>query len=152
MARVRSGQAPAWPLVSDREGHPRPLSGSSPDPGQSRPRTRTGKKGQGDTWLRASLGQAATGAARTATFLGQRHARIARRRGKAKAMTAVARSILVIIWQLLSNPQARYTDLGYGYYQARLDTDRKLRNHIRQIQALGFDITITKAALPASRP
>ncbi len=33
-----------------------------------------------------------------------------------------------------------------GYYQARLDTDRKLRNHIRQIQALGFDITITKTA------
>ena len=33
-----------------------------------------------------------------------------------------------------------------GYYQARTDVDRKLRNHIRQIQALGFDITLTKAA------
>ena len=54
--------------------------------------------------------------------------------------------ILVIIWHLLKDPEARFADLGYGYYQARLDTDRKLRNHIRQIQALGFDITITKAA------
>ena len=121
-------------------------AGLCPSARQSGPRTRAGKKGQGDTWLRSSLGQAATGAARTATFLGERHARIARRRGKAKAMNAVARSILVIIWHLLKDPEARYTDLGHGYYQARLDTDRKLRNHIRQIQALGFDITITKAA------
>ena len=93
---------------------------------------------------RQSLGQAATGAARTATFLGERYSRIARRRGKAKAQVAVARSILVIIWHLLKDPAARFTDLGYGYYQARTDTDRKLRNHIRQIQALGFEVTLTK--------
>ena len=48
----------------------------------------------------------------------------------------MARSILVIIWHLLEDPEARFTDLGYGYYQARTDTDRRLRNHIRQIQAL----------------
>ncbi len=57
----------------------------------------------------------------------------------------MARSILVIIWHLLADPAARFTDLGPGYYQARTDTDRKLRNHIRQIQALGFDVTLTKA-------
>ena len=121
-------------------------AGLCPSARQSGPRTRAGKKGQGDTWLRGCLGQAATGAARTATFLGERYARIARRRGKAKAQVAVARSILVIIWQLLSDPQARFTDLGYGYYQARTDKDRKLNNHIRQIQALGFTVTITPAA------
>ena len=44
----------------------------------------------------------------------------------------------------LKNPEARFTDLGYGYYQARTDTDRKLRNHIRQIQALGFEVTLAK--------
>ena len=59
---------------------------------------------------------------------------------------AVARSILVIIWHLLSNPAARYAGLGYGYHQARSDTDRKLRNHIRQIQALGFAVTLARAA------
>lgn len=79
------------------------------------------------------------------TFLGERYGRIARRRGKAKAQVAVARSILAIIWHLLSDPAARYADLGTGYYQARTDTDRKIRNHIRQIQALGFEVTITKA-------
>ena len=119
-------------------------AGLCPSARQSGPRSRPGKKGQGDTWLRGSLGQAAVGASRTATFLGERYSRIVRRRGKAKAQVAVARSILVIIWHLLKNPAARFTDLGYGYYQARTDTDRKLRNHIRQIQALGFDVTLTK--------
>jgi len=121
-------------------------AGLCPSARQSGPRTRAGKKGQGDTWLRGSLGQAATGAARTATFLGERYSRIARRRGKAKAQVAVARSILVIIWHLLKNPAARFTDLGYGYYQARLDKDKKIKNHIRQIEALGFTVTITSAA------
>jgi hypothetical protein len=121
-------------------------AGLCPSARQSGPRTRAGKKGQGDRYLRGSLGQAAIGAARTATFLGERYGRIARRRGKTKAQVAVGRSILVIIWHLLSDPAARYTDLGAGYYQARTDTDRKIRNHVRQIQALGFDVTITKAA------
>ena len=121
-------------------------AGLCPSARQSGPRTRAGKKGQGNGYLRGSLGQAALGAARTATFLGERYHRIARRRGKARAQVAVARSILVIIWHLLADPTARFTDLGPGYYQARLDTDRKLRNHIRQIQALGFDVTLTKTA------
>ena len=43
----------------------------------------------------------------------------------------MARSTPVIIWHLLKDPAARFTDLGPGYYQARLDTDRKLKNHIR---------------------
>jgi transposase len=121
-------------------------AGLCPSARQSGTRTRAGKKRKGNTWLRGSLGQAAAGAARTTTFLGERYHRIARRRGKAKAQVAVARSILVIIWNLLSNPETRYTDLGYGYHQARTDTSRKLRNHVRQIQALGFDVTITQAA------
>lgn len=120
-------------------------AGLCPSARQSGPRSRVGKKGQGDTWLRGALGQAAANAARTATFLGERYGRIARRRGKAKAQVAVARSILVIIWHLLADPAARFTDLGPGYYQARTDTDRKLRNHIRQIQALGFTVALTKA-------
>jgi transposase len=121
-------------------------AGLCPSARQSGPRTRAGKKGQGNGYLRGSLGQAALGAARTDTFLSERYHRIARRRGKAKAQVAVARSILVIIWHLLADPAARYTDLGPGYYQARTDTDRKIRNHIRQIQALGFDVTISRTA------
>jgi transposase len=121
-------------------------AGLCPAARQSGPRTRAGKKGQGNTWLRSALGQAANGAARTATFLGERYHRIARRRGKTKAQVAVARSILIIIWHLLADPADRFTDLGPGYYQARTDKDKKIKNHIRQIEALGFAVTITKAA------
>jgi transposase len=121
-------------------------AGLCPSARQSGPRNRTGKKGQGDGYLRGYLGQAATGAAGTATFLGERHHRIARRRGRAKAQVAIGRSILVIIWHLLASPGARYTDLGPGYYASRTDKDKKIRNHIRQLQALGLTVTITPAA------
>jgi transposase len=112
---------------------------------QSGPRTRHGK-GQGNTYLRGYLGQAATGAAATATYLGERHHRIARRRGGAKAQVATARSLLVIIWHLLGNPEARYRDLGPGYYQTRIDKHKKTRSHIRQLEALGYTVTLTQAA------
>jgi transposase len=72
-------------------------AGLCPSARQSGTRIRAGKKGQGNGYLRGALGQAAIGAAHTATFLGERYGRIARRRGKAKAQVAVARSILVVI-------------------------------------------------------
>ena len=89
------------------------------------------------------LGEIAATAARTDTFLGHRYRRLAKRRGKRKALAAIARSILVIIFHLLADPEARYHDLGPGYYDTRTDKDRKIRNHIRQLQALGLDVTIT---------
>jgi hypothetical protein len=52
----------------------------------------------------------------------------------------------VIIWHLLTNPAARYHDLGAGYYASRTDKDRKARNHIRQLEALGYTVALTEAA------
>jgi len=112
---------------------------------QSGPRTRNGK-GHGNAYLRGYLCQAAIGAARTNTFLGERYRRIARRRGAAIAQVAVARSILVIVWHLLNDPTARYHDLGPGHYQNKTDKSRKARSHIRQLEALGYTVTITQAA------
>jgi transposase len=120
-------------------------AGLCPRARQSGPRSRYGK-GQGNTYLRGYLGQAATGAAGTATFLGERYHRIARRRGKARAQVAVARSILVIIWHLLADPEARFADLGPDHYQRTIDTGKKARSHIRQLEALGYTVTITQAA------
>jgi transposase len=121
-------------------------AGLCPAARQSGPRTRRGTKKHGNAYLRAALGQAALGAARTPTFLGERYRRIARRRGPAKAQVAVARSILIIIWHLLADPTTRYTDLGPGHYAARTSTDKKIRNHVRQLQALGLEVTLTPAA------
>jgi transposase len=67
---------------------------------------------------RAILGNAAAGAAKTHTFLGERYRRIACRRGSKRVIVAIGRSILVIAWHLLSDPNARLRDLGPGYYAA----------------------------------
>ena len=57
---------------------------------------------------------------------------------------AVARSILVIIWHLLADPTARYQDLSAAT-ASRTGKDRKLNNHIRQIEALGYTVTLMPA-------
>ncbi len=92
------------------------------------------------------LGEVATAAAKTDTFLGARYRRLVKRRGKLKALVAIARSILVIIWHLLADPAARYRDLGADYHTRRIDTETRTRNHVRQLQALGYQVTLTVAA------
>ena len=102
--------------------------------------------GHGNPYLARVLGNAAAAAGKTDTFLGERYRRIARRRGAKKANVAIGRSILVIIWHLLSDPEARYTDLGAGFYASRTDPDRRRRNHVRQLEALGYKVILERAA------
>src|SRR6202046_5015672 len=71
-----------------------------------------GSTGHGNAYLASVLGNPAAGAAKTDTFLGDKYRRIARRRGSKRAIVAVGRSILVIAWHLLSDPEARFCDLG----------------------------------------
>ena len=113
---------------------------------QSGAKHRAGTTGKGNPYLKGVLGEAAAAAAKTDTFLGERYRRLVRRRGKLKALVAVARSILVIVWHLLADPAARYADLGAGYYADRIDKAKKARNHIRQLEALGFTVCLTPAA------
>lgn len=113
---------------------------------QSGAKTAAGKPGKGNRYLKAVLGDAAAGAAKTGTFLGERYRRIVKRRGKLKALVAVARSILVTVWHLLSNPGLRYRDLGSDYFTNRVDRERRTRNHVRQLQALGYEVALSVAA------
>jgi transposase len=127
-------------------GHLVSWAGLAPVARQSGPRSRKPGKGQGDAYLKGYCTQAANGAARTDTFLGERLRRLSRRLGGNRAKCAVARSILVIIWHLLADPEARFTDLGPDWHERKADRDRKIRAHLRQLQALGLDVTITPAA------
>jgi transposase len=121
-------------------------AGLAPVARQSGPRSRKPGKGQGDAYLKGYCTQAANGAAKTETFLGVRLRRLSKRLGGNRAKCAVARSILVIIWHLLASPEARFTDLGPDWHDRKDDRDRKIRAHLRQLQALGLDVTITPAA------
>jgi transposase len=102
--------------------------------------------GHGNPYLARVLGEAAVAAGRTNTFLGERYRRIARRRGTKKAIVAVGRSILVIVWHLLADPTVRYHDLGAGFYDTHINAERAKRNHIRQLEALGYTVTLQPAA------
>jgi transposase len=106
----------------------------------------SGSTGHGNPYLGRVLGEAAVAAGKTNTFLGERYRRIARRRGKKRAIVAVGRSILVIVWHLLSDPTVRFHDLGAGFYDTRIGPERAKRNHIRQLEALGYKVTLEPAA------
>jgi transposase len=102
--------------------------------------------GKGNRYLARVVGEAAVSAGRTETFLGERYRRIARRRGKKRAIVAVGRSILVIIWALLSDDRSHFVDLGPDYYASRANSERKVRSHVRELRALGYTVTLNPAA------
>lgn len=106
-----------------------------------------GATGHGNRYLARVLGEAAAGAGRTDTFLGARYRRIARRRGKKKAVVAVGRSIPVVAWHLLADAEARFADLGADYYDTRRSTATGSQ-HVRELEAVGYRVTLEPAARP----
>src|SRR5215210_4099151 len=105
----------------------------------------SGKTTHGDVWLLDILTQCAWAAARTRdTYLSAQFWRLARRIGKKKAAIAVAHSIVVICWHLLTN-DGDYDDLG-GDYFTRRNTDRQRDRLIKQLHTLGYRVTLDKAA------
>jgi transposase len=136
---LNMGQFPtAGHLVSWAKLSPRTI--------QSGPKSRSGQTGKGNPYLKGVLGEAAAAASRTNTFLGERYRRIVKRRGKLKALVAVARSILVIVWRLLADPTTRFVDLGPDFYEGRVNKGRRTRDLVRQLQALGHEVTLNPAA------
>ena len=105
-----------------------------------------GSSGHGNRYLARVLGEAAVVAGKTDSFLGERYRRISKRRGKKRAIVAVGRSILVIVWHLLSDEQAQFTDLGPDHFTRHVNSETKKRNHIRQLEALGYTVTLNPAA------
>jgi transposase len=113
---------------------------------QSAGRAKAATTGRGNPWLGGTLGEAAAGAARTKTFLASRYKRIARRRGKKRALVAVGNSLLTITWHLLSDPAARFTDLGPDWHD-RLAPLRRKRQLIAELERLsGKKVTLHDAA------
>jgi transposase len=117
------GHAAAWARLTSRSRQ----SGETAKPG------RTGK---GNRYIRGALGQAVMSAASTDTRLGAMYRRIARKRGKQKAIVAVSRVICEIAWILICDPGARYEELGPDYYHSPRSRARQTRDKIREIERL----------------
>jgi len=118
----------------------------SPRTIQSGTKSRSGRTGKGNPYLKRVLAEAAAVVSRTDTFLGERYRRIAKRRGKLKAIVAVSRSILVIVWHLLADPTARFHDLGPDFYSRTATSQRRVRNLVHQLEVLGHNVTLSPVA------
>jgi transposase len=113
---------------------------------QSGAKNTHGKTGKGNRWIKGPLGQAAVAAGKTDTFLGARFKRIVKHAPRKKAQVAVARNILEIAWVLIADPDARYADLGADWHARHINEARKTRQAVRDLEQLGYTVTLAKAA------
>jgi transposase len=116
-------------------------------PGQheSAGKRRSGKTREGNQYLRGQLIQGALGAIHSkGTALQARYHRVKRHRGHKKAVVAVAHQILEIAYYVMHD-EVTYDELGADYFDRR-HAERAMRRHVRQLEALGFRVTIEKAA------
>jgi transposase len=117
-------------------------AGVCPGNHQSGGTRRNAKPTDGNPWLQAVLGEVACSLARSrGTYLHEQYHRIARRRGKQKAIVAVAHSVLVIIYHMLRDKRP-YQELGADYFD-KLDAARIERHHVRRLEQLGYTVTLT---------
>src|SRR6202008_3410475 len=121
-------------------------AGRTPLDHQSGNRKGKSKSKKGNRYLAAVTGETAIAAGKTQTREGARYRRLARRRGKAKAQVALGNTQLKVYHKLLSNPGMRYEDLGPDYHAQQAAIRRKIAYHVREIEALGLDVTLTRPA------
>lgn len=123
-------------------GHLASWARQAPGVSESAGRRKAKGAGRGNRYAGGALGEAAAGAARTRTFLGAKYRRLIRHMPKGKAQRAIMRSQLVIVWHILSSPDAVYNDLGAGYYERQADITRRARGHALALERLGYKVTI----------
>jgi transposase len=121
-------------------------AGVCPGNNESAGKHGSGRTRKGSKWLRVALVEAAHAAARTKnSYLATQYARLRGRRGPKKAALAVAHSILVIAWHLLTRGEP-YTDLGADYFVKR-QTHQAYRDRlVRQLERMGHKVTLEPTA------
>jgi transposase len=127
-------------------GHLASWAGVCPGNRESAGKRLSGKTRKGNPWLRCLLVQAAHSAShQKQCYLAEQYRRIAKRRGAKRAAIAVAHSILVIIYHLLSN-QTTYQEKGESFFeeQERQGAEKRL---VRQLSRLGYHVELQPAAL-----
>jgi len=129
-------------------GHLSSWVGISPGNNESAGKRKSGRTTKGNQWLRATLVQVAWAASHTkASYLAAQYRRLAGRRGKKRALVAVAHSILVIIYHLLQKPETNYRDLGPEYLD-RLQSKQLTKHLVRRLEQLGHKVTLEPLTEP----
>jgi transposase len=122
-------------------------AGLCPGNYESAGKRKSGRLLKGNRWLRRSLCQAAWGASHTKdTYMSAHYRRIAKRRGKKRAIVALGHTILVSAYYILLRA-AEYKELGGDYFD-RLNPARLRTYHVHRLEDLGYQVQLTQASLP----
>jgi transposase len=137
-------------LVPDVDRFPSPRhlaswAGLCPGNNESAGKRYSGRTRKGSPYLRQTLVEAAHGAARTKeTYLSAQYRHIAVRRGRRRALVALAHTLLTIVYYVLKR-QEPYRELGGNYFDER-DRTAVERRLVRRLQKLGYNVTIQPTA------
>jgi transposase len=124
-------------------------AGLCPGNDESAGKRRSGRTRKGSPWLRTALVEAGQAAARTKdTYLAAQYRRLVARRGAKRAAVAVAHSLLVIVYALLTQ-EVTYHELGGQYFD---EQDRQVvqRRLVHRLEALGYAVSLQPTATPAA--
>lgn len=121
-------------------------AGMCPGNNESAGKHFSGRTRKGSRWLRVALVESAQVAARTKnTYFSAQYARIKGRHGHKKAIFALAHSILVVAYYVLSRKEP-YVDLGGDYFIKRQQKESHRRRLVQQLERLGYEVNLTPAA------
>jgi transposase len=116
-------------------------AGMCPGNDQSAGKRRSGRTTKGDRWLRAALTQAAWAASHTkGTYLSGQYHRLAKRRGKKRALVAVGHTLLTIAYYVLKRGTT-YVELGAEFLD-RLDPERTTRHLVKRLEQIGYQVSL----------
>lgn len=128
------------------DGHLASWAGVCPGNEESAGKRKRRRTTKGNVWLRRALCEAAWAASRTkGSYFQAQYRRLAGRRGKKRAIMAVAHSLLVVIYHLLKDDTLEYHDLGADYFDT-LDPQRLRRHLVKRLESLGYEVTLNAAS------
>ena len=129
-------------------GHLCSWVGMCPGNHESAGKRQSGRTTKGNQWLRATLVQVAWAASHAKdTYLAAQYWRLAGRRGKKRALVAVAHSMLIIAYYVLKTGQG-YRELG-GNYLEQINKEQLQRYLVKRLERLGLRVSIESATAPA---
>jgi transposase len=124
------------------DAHLASWAGVCPGNHESAGKRKSGKTTDGNPYLRGVLCEMAWIISRMKdNYLSAFYHRMARRRGKKRAIIAVAHKLLIIIYHMLKDNKP-YQDLGGDYFDQR-DATRIERRAVQRLEQLGYTVTLT---------
>ncbi len=122
------------------EQHLASWAGLSPGNNESAGKKKSSRTTHGDKWLKAMLVQCAWATTRTkGTYLRSKYDSLVGRRGKKRAVVAVAHKILIATYFILKNKEA-YKELGDNYL-VKMTKEKQIKRHLQQLRELGVNVS-----------